>query len=123
MAAKVRSEKEWAKLVRRWEQSGKSCKAFAEAEGLAWSTLSWWKWRLRSKRQAAPPRRKRSTKKAPSEAAAVRMVEIVPAVRALDGPIELVLGDDVVVRVRRGFDVETLRQVIALFAGQDERAC
>lgn len=122
MAAKVRSEKEWARLVRRWEQSGQSCKEFAAEEGLAWSTLSWWKWRLRSKRQGAQPRKSKATER-PVEAPAVRVVEVVPATRAPDGAVELVLSDDVVVRVRRGFDVETLRQVIAVFACQDEPAC
>ncbi|MEB2314348.1 MAG: hypothetical protein OZ928_21100 [Polyangiaceae bacterium] len=41
-----RSAKEWARLIRAWERSGRTAAQFAEPRGLSPRTLVWWKWRL-----------------------------------------------------------------------------
>ena len=48
-----RGEKEWAKIVRRFESSGLAGTVFAEREGLALSSLQRWRQRL-SSRGSAP---------------------------------------------------------------------
>lgn len=48
-----RGEKEWAKIVRRFESSGLASTAFCQSEGLALSSLQRWRQRLAS-RNAAP---------------------------------------------------------------------
>ncbi len=55
----------------------------------------------------------------------VRLVELVArgAAVAKETPLELVFGPDVVVRVRRGFDPETLRRLLAVFGGEDTARC
>jgi hypothetical protein len=45
-----RGEKEWAKIVRRFEASGLAGTVFAEREGLALSSLQRWRQRLASRR-------------------------------------------------------------------------
>ena len=54
----------------------------------------------------------------------MRLVELVApeAAFASETPVELVLGD-VVVRVRRGFDDETLRRLLAVFGSEDTAGC
>lgn len=44
-----RGEKEWAKIVRRFESSGLAGTVFAEREGLALSSLQRWRQRLASR--------------------------------------------------------------------------
>jgi transposase len=41
-----RSAREWARLIKAWEKSGKTADDFAAERGFAPRTLSWWKWRL-----------------------------------------------------------------------------
>jgi hypothetical protein len=48
-----RGEKEWAKIVRRFESGGLAGTAFCQREGLALSSLQRWRQRL-SSRGAAP---------------------------------------------------------------------
>ena len=105
MARKTAAE--WSKLVERWQRSKLSAREFATREGVASSTLAWWKWRLGS-------RTDRSTQ------VAVVPVEIVPAraPKAAETPVEVVLGD-VVVRVRAGFNAETLGRVLDVLEGDD----
>lgn len=148
MASRRRTAKEWSRLIKRWERSGRSCGEFAVGVGVAPSTLSWWKWHLSrgrqgeapkadgtkpSKAKPAPPRspkskpartgraKQRRAKDAPS---VVQMVEVAAVVAAQpEVPVELVLGGGVVVRVRRGFDAGTLREVVAVFTTRDEPRC
>lgn len=48
MAAARRSRSEWEQLVREQEDSSLSVRAFAFERGVNPSTLSWWRWRVRS---------------------------------------------------------------------------
>jgi hypothetical protein len=56
-----RTHREWARLVRKWQRSGQSARAFGAAHGVNPRTLTWWKWRLGSDSDgvhppAGPPR-------------------------------------------------------------------
>jgi len=138
--AKRRMAKEWSTLVERWQRSGLAAKEFAAAEGLVASTLSWWKWHLRAKARSSKkkrvsekgraPKKRQAPKKRVRRARArdnapIRLVELVAPEAAFvsETPVELVLGDDVVVRVRRGFDADTLRRLVAAFASEDTARC
>ena len=48
-----RGEKEWAKMIRRFESSGLARTVFAEREGLALSSLQRWRQRLPSRGAAS----------------------------------------------------------------------
>jgi hypothetical protein len=89
-----RSEETWRKLVGRFEQSGQMREQFCADQGLALSTFSRWRQRLRSGIQ----------NKASSPTEAV-FVELTPgealASEAAVWDVELQLGTDVVLRLRR----------------------
>ena len=136
--AKRRTAEEWSVVVERWQRSGVSAKEFAAAEGLVASTLSWWKYHLAKKRvpkkavveKAAPRRRRKKrmqrARKAGENAEPIRLVELVApraSAAASEAPLELVLGGDVVVRIQRGFDAETLRRLLAVFRSEDTQQC
>lgn len=104
--SKRRSWKEWASLIERWKRSGLTAKQFAERTGVSWRTLSWWKWRLGAGT---------TSRGAPSKGMDMVPVQVVAsqpeALEAPETPVELVV-DGVVVRVRRGFDGDTLARVL-----------
>lgn len=89
-----RGEDAWRELVVRFEQSGQTREQFCSDQGLALSTFSRWRQRLRSAVQEA----------ATASADAV-FVELAPeetlAVAAPTWDVELQLGADVVLRLRR----------------------
>lgn len=103
---------EWAKRVERWVDSGLTAKEFAAEMGLKASTLSYWKWRLRSEGHAlasAPKRRRRER-----EAGFIEVTAVSGDVEPADRPVlELVVGD-VTVRVPMGFDQDTLQQLLVV---------
>jgi hypothetical protein len=113
------SRAEWAKRVQRWADSGLTAKEFAAEAGLNASTLSYWKWRLSSKQQA-PERSavsgtpRRATRRTVSRASAPTFMEVTPSSASVASPLELVLRDDVTLRVPVGFDEETLTRVLRL---------
>ena len=43
-----RTHREWARLVRQWQRSGKTARAFGDERGVNANTLSCWKWQLGS---------------------------------------------------------------------------
>jgi transposase len=91
------SAREWAARIEQWRRSGKSAAEFAEASGWNARTLSWWAWRLKSKRRSR----------------AVGFVELVAEKPAAATPtLEIEIGASVRVRVKRGFDAELLRAVV-----------
>lgn len=48
-----RSAAEWRQIIERWKRSGQSAKTFADRHNLSRSSLTWWRWRLRSEGSAA----------------------------------------------------------------------
>jgi transposase len=100
----------WRDVVTRWRRGGLSVRAFCARESL--SEPSFYVWRRELARRGggdgtAPP------------FVPVKVVEPQAAgVTANPGAIELVLRDCLVVRVRAGFDADTLRAVVAVLAGE-----
>lgn len=95
----------WAKRVEEWKQSGLEVKEFAANAGLASRTLQWWAWRLSGERDIAQSRHAE-----PASAAPLTFVEMTGVAHA--EPIEIVLSNQVRVRVTRSFDEETLVRVL-----------
>ena len=85
----------------RWRRSGQTALEFSAFEGLHPRTLTWWSSAL---------------KRAPRPASAPRFVEVV-APAALSGPaastIEILIRDQVRVRICGEFDPALLRRVVA----------
>jgi len=49
-----RSTTQWRRIVDRWERSGQSASAFASKHQLSKTSLTWWRWRLRSGSNSPP---------------------------------------------------------------------
>lgn len=90
----------WARHVERWRASGLRAAEYGRREGLNASTLRWWSSRLR--REPVTP----------------AFIEVAVNEPNSAGVIEIALGDRVLVHVRRGFDAELLRQVVAALEGR-----
>ena len=108
LARMTSTEAKWAERVREWRASGKTAEEFAEAFEFEASTLRYWASRLKTGADKAGPviaqvvrRRRRSL--SPQEGSATSL----PA-----HEVEVVIGVARIV-VRRGFDVELLREVAA----------
>jgi len=111
------SRAEWTRRVERWEKSGLSAEAFAAREQLKARQLYWWSWKLRSLQPgaSAPPRGS-----APVEFVPVHVVDsATPAVDS-DSPIEIVLSNGRVVRVRAGVDTALLGRVLSVVSPEEE---
>lgn len=50
-----RTHREWARLVRKWQRSGATARAFGATHRVNPHTLAWWKWRLASTSDGAHP--------------------------------------------------------------------
>lgn len=109
----------WKKRVDRWRESGLSAREFAAETGVNVHTLSHWAWRL-GRPNGEPRSAKRGTRK--EVPTPVRFVEVVTDDRASGGAagetgaapaIELVVGAWTL-RVPPGFDLESLRRLLAL---------
>jgi len=106
MAAERRSRSEWEQLVREQEDSGLSIRAFAFERGVNPSTLSWWRWRVRSEARERP---------------VARFVPVV--VRSTEreapqhdvGTIEAELPSGVVLRFEHRRDARGLRDLASAF--------
>ena len=110
---------EWAQRVRRWKDSGLTAKEFGAETGLNPSTLSYWNWRLnaetrgtggtrpsKGRTKKTGPRRKTEIVKAPA------FVEVTARVEPAAATLEVLLGEDVRVRVPSGFDEATLTGIV-----------
>ncbi len=89
---------EWAERVRQWRASGEPARLFAERAGLNPGTLVRWSSRLG--READP-----------------KFIDATSVLVASDVSLELEVGS-VRVRVKRGFDAELLREVLAALEGR-----
>jgi hypothetical protein len=109
------TREEWAQRVARWEESGLTARAFAEEGGLSAQTLSYWKWKLKRDERARSEEPAASKRRTALASSTKRMfVEVsAPAARPT-GALEIVLRDDVTVRVPVGFDEDTLARVLRL---------
>lgn len=91
-------------VLARWERSGLTLSEFARRNGMAASTLGWWRHVFQKREQA----------KLGGRRARARFIEIKPERPALVTPavLEVVLRSGQVVRVPPGFDVARLREVV-----------
>lgn len=115
----------WSKRVERWKDSGLTAKEFAAETGVNANTLSHWGWKLaaqkRSSLRAGASPSKRETRfvelVAPSTALGLAAQAALPAaaeVASLEpDPLEIVLRDEIRIRVPARFDPDALRRVVA----------
>ncbi len=99
----------WAKRIEEWKASGLDALAFAAKLGVTPRTLKWWTWQLgdRSRRKPkaiAPPVERGAT------TPPMTFVEMTAVVRG--EPIEIVLRNELRVRVAPTFDEATLDRVL-----------
>ena len=119
-------ERFWRRTLRLWRRSGLSVRAFCAEHGLTESSFYSWRRIIAERDQesarvrAKPEPRPKSVSDATADDAPVfvplRVIE-ASAQRAL----EVVLERGRVVRVLRGFDAATLRQLLAVL--EEERPC
>lgn len=117
--ARARREAHWREVLARWKTSDLSKVDFARRENISKSVLSWWGAEIRRRdrtRQRATARAPEPTPKPmPKRAAFIPVRVIEPAAPA----IEFVAGGRTI-RVRPGFDPETLRRLVAAL---EDRSC
>lgn len=95
----------WLELVRRWQRSELSVREFCRRERISENNFYAWRRVLRERGLLA---------ETPTPAkAAPAFVQLLHDEPSVDGAIEVVLGRRVL-RVRSGFDDETLRRLLAL---------
>jgi hypothetical protein len=94
----TRKQEEWCDRVRRWRASGLTGGDFAEREGVNEATLRHWAWKFgqQGKSEEGP--------------AFVEVVAPVPS----RGELEVVVHDDLRIRVPTDFDETTLRRLLAV---------
>ena len=88
-----RSAEQWQEILQRFEHSGQTQPAFCAAEGLALSTFSLWRRKLNSSRGMIPNN---------DAAMFVALPDSNIPVSTTQWDVELQLGADVVLRLRRG---------------------
>lgn len=100
----------WVKRVERWSDSGLSAKEFAAELGINPRTLTYWKWRLGKDTRADT-----NGASAKPSSAAPRVdfvkVHVEPPPEPAE-PFELVLGEDLRLRIPAAFDANGLRRLL-----------
>jgi hypothetical protein len=119
-------ERFWRRMMRRWRRSGLSVRAFGAGHGL--SEPSFYAWRRivaerdqESARVRAEPERDRIRRVAPANDDTPVFVPLRVIDASAQVAIEVVLERGLAVRVLRGFDADTLRQLLAVL--EEERPC
>jgi transposase-like protein len=133
-------ERQWQAAVEQWRQSGQSVRDFCRAQGLKESAFYFWKRELTRRHPQVGTQgqsdRRQPASKTPKRAAVVMPahrsspavfgrpqgdrarflpVQLVsPAAEENRGGLEIALGDGRVIRVRAGFDRQTLADVLAV---------
>lgn len=111
------SRAEWAKRVERWRDSGLTVKQFAAETGLKASTLTYWKWKLRSSASDADfitsgEHHTVNHDDRTLKSVAPKFVEMESVRTAAPAPVEIVIDGRLTLRVPIGFDEETLSRVL-----------
>lgn len=110
-------EQFWRRMQRQWHRSGLSVRAFCAEHGLAEASFYAW-------RRILDQRDRESTQRSGDEVAADDTPVFVP-LRVIDASartaLEVVLERGRVVRVLRGFDATTLRQLLTIL--EEEPSC
>lgn len=99
----------WAKRVDAWKKSELTAKEFGAKHGLRAGTLSWWSWRLASERRRGKP----ETIEVHNERASIAPLTFVEMAASVhEAPIEIVLRNELRVRVCASFDEGALVRVL-----------
>jgi len=114
--AKARREAHWRGVLERWRSSGLPKTEFARREQISPDVLGWWQVQIHKRdgvrrRQVAAVRPRQPAAPRPASFVPVRVVEAppVPSPAALE-----ILAGGHTVRVRPGFDAETLKRLVAV---------
>lgn len=91
----------------RFEQSGLTLKAFGEREEISYTTLQYWRRRLRDGESAAKPR---TEAPAPVDLAPVHVIQDNPQ----DARFDVWLSNGVSIEVPAGFDDAELRRLVGV---------
>ena len=97
----------WAKRIEEWKRSGLDAPAFAAKAGVTPRALRWWRWRVGAK---APVRKAKSLEVRRDAVTPMTFVEFANV--AESAPIEIVLRNEIRVRVGRAFDDVALARVL-----------
>jgi len=104
---------EWAKRVERWVESGLTAKEFAAEVGINPRSLVFWKWQLKRDARVTTTGADARPRRAPRRTAAkVPMIELRPSIS--ETRIELELSGGRLLKIPSNFDVESLRQLLAV---------
>src|SRR5437868_2754356 len=101
-------ERYWRRLVREWERSGLTVRAFCEEQGVSEPSFYAWRRTLQDRTATAP------------NFVPVR-VTAEPAMDRRPGDVELVLADGRLLRLGPGFDAATLQRLLAVL--REGQAC
>jgi transposase-like protein len=99
----VEKDRYWRRLVREWEQSGLTVRAFCEEQDVSEPSFYAWRRTLQDRDATAP------------NFVPVRVTPELGHDRRL-GDVELVLADGRLLRIGPGFDVATLKRLLAVLA-------
>ncbi len=118
--AKARREAHWRGVLERWRQSGLPKTEFSRRERISPDVLAWWQAEIR-KRDQVRPRRAPAPRPRPGDTpggpAFVPVRVIQPPPSPSSAALEVLAGGNVV-RVRPGFDAETLGRLLATLEGR-----
>ena len=112
-------ERYWRRILRDWQRSGLSVRAFCATRQLSEANFYAWR-RVLAQRDRQPPSPP-ATHDDPTPAPATPLPLFLPIrpVLADDAPaLELVLPGDALVRIRPGFDPATLQRLLDLLRGR-----
>jgi hypothetical protein len=119
-------EQFWRRTLRQWRRSGLGVRAFCAEHGLAEQSFYVWRRIVADRDQeAAQVRAELERSSVCSAAPASDDTPVFVPLRVIDAPapaaFEVVLERGRVVRVLRGFDADTLRQLLAVL--EEKRPC
>lgn len=129
-----RTEREWRLLVEEQRVGRESVRTFCQVRGLLERTFKWWRWSLTTRggrhagTRACLPATRKPARKGVTTTALVPTAFVELALPARLDSVDAGTGVEVAlecgprvrrVRVGRGFDVATLRQVVSALEGWD----
>jgi hypothetical protein len=111
-------ERLWRHMLRQWRRSGLSVRAFCAEHGLTEPLFYAWR-RVIAERDQARVASRDARREARNVAPTFVPLRVIGA--PASAALEVVLERGQVVRVQRGFDTDTLRQLLAVLG--EERPC
>lgn len=113
-------ERRWRELIKDQKRSGSSIQAFCDRRGVSASSFHYWKRELAKREGQRPTGGRREGPRSLEDFVPVRVSAGSPDARgAMDG-IEIVVAG-AIIRVRRGFEEETLARVVAVLGDRSPR--